>query len=67
MLARASINADAHPLDRRTTFHVDVGARDGAVLAHSLLTTERHRMAQDDARRHRTTRGSRIRAWPHRP
>jgi len=50
MLARASINADAHPLDRRTTFDVDVGARDGAVLAHILLTTERHRMAQGDTR-----------------
>jgi hypothetical protein len=51
-------------LDRRTTFHVHMGAGDGAVLAHSLLTTERHRMAWDGTRRHRTTRRRWTRAWP---
>jgi hypothetical protein len=39
-----------HPLDPRTTFHVHMGAGDGAVLAHVLLTTERHRMAQGDTK-----------------
>lgn len=33
-----------------------------ACLAHVLLTTGRHPRAQDDTRRHRTTRGRGIRA-----
>jgi hypothetical protein len=36
-------------------------------LAHSLLTTERHRIAQDDTRRHRTTRRAGICAWLQQP
>ena len=40
----------------RTTFHVHMGAGDGAVLAHVLLTTARSRLTQDDTRAHQTTR-----------
>jgi hypothetical protein len=52
---------------RRTTFHVHMGAGDGAVLAHGLLTTERHRAVQEGTRRHRSTRRAAIHAWPQQP
>ena len=55
--ARGRHHLDLSPSRPRTTFHLHMGAGDGAVLAHGLLTTGRHREAQDDTRRHRTTWG----------
>ena len=42
-------------------------SRSACPSAHALLTTERHRMAQDDTRRHRTTRRAGICAWLQQP
>jgi hypothetical protein len=39
-----------HHLDPRILLHVDLDGARSSALAHSLLTTERHRVTQDDTR-----------------